>query len=245
MDPRSRDAIQQLTRDFYRRHAQSFSDSRDHPWPGWERVAERIPPRPRILDVGCGNGRFASFLAARGRDDVDYTGVDQSEALLAIARSRTAAWPTTRVTLHAADVLAPGALPAGPFDVVVLFGVLLHVPGFDARVDLAARLAERLAPGGFLAATLWHFAMDERALRHTVPFDVHPIDVDATGVEPGRSTPALAGRHGRGPLLPLRRRRRGGEPGGGDPRAGTHPARSLPQRRTQPRPERVPAVDAS
>ncbi len=41
-----------------------------------------------MLDVGCGNGRFASFLAQSLCERFDYLGIDASEGLLARARAR-------------------------------------------------------------------------------------------------------------------------------------------------------------
>ena len=51
-----------------------------------DRMLEGLPAHARILDLGCGTGRpMAEYLLERGHR---ITGVDQSEALLAIARSR-------------------------------------------------------------------------------------------------------------------------------------------------------------
>jgi ubiquinone/menaquinone biosynthesis C-methylase UbiE len=51
----------------------------------------------RVLDVGCGTGDAAIFMAEQQRDTgARVTGVDLSEASLAVARARTcAAWTTS------------------------------------------------------------------------------------------------------------------------------------------------------
>ncbi len=79
-----------------------------------------IPPGSRVLDLGCGSGELASYLAARG-DRV--WGVDVNPAALALAAPFCAA---TRVadleTAELADLF-----PGQRFDVVVFADVLEHV----------------------------------------------------------------------------------------------------------------------
>ncbi len=91
MDPLTRHQLHALSLAFYEERAQDFDASRvDLPWPGWDRVASHLPGgRLRVLDIGCGNGRFALDLLARGRA-LDYLGTDASEALLDAARARVA-----------------------------------------------------------------------------------------------------------------------------------------------------------
>ena len=60
---------------------------------------ELVPPPPRrTLDLGCGEGRFARDLAARGYDVV---GVDASPTMLAAAREAA-----PELELHLADAAA-------------------------------------------------------------------------------------------------------------------------------------------
>lgn len=186
MNPRTRELLQSLNRDFYEKHAGSFDSTRDHPWPGFRRVLDRLPSGPRtLLDAGCGNGRFALFLAETERVDVAYTGIDASQALLSSCRKRTRHLSRSPLRFVRCDLLQERDLPVGPFDAIVLFGVLHHVPGFEQRVKLITRLASRLAPGGFLAATLWRFGSDPRVAGRTVAWQDQPIGIDPAELEPG------------------------------------------------------------
>lgn len=186
MERGTRELLLALNRDFYETHAAAFDATRDHPWPGWQRVAERLPREGcAVLDAGCGNGRFARFLCAQGRTDLDYVGVDASDALLRAARARTPDASGQRFRFVRGDLFDAHTLPAGPFDAIVLFGVLHHVPGFDERVGLVVQLASRLAPGGFLAATIWRFGSDPRVKGRTLDWEAHPVAVDPTTLEPG------------------------------------------------------------
>ena len=202
MNPKTQQALSAVNRDFYEAVADEFSATRRDPWPGWERVLARIeelePPSPlEVLDLGCGNGRFASFLCDRWRGDFSYLGVDSSPSLLRIARE---AFDGARQIRFAELDLLPQdpsqpltspspALPSGPFDLVVLFGLLHHVPGFETRRALLAEAASRLRPRGLLVVTAWRFGASERFEKRTLDWDSFnrgrsdPIDPEE--LEPG------------------------------------------------------------
>jgi SAM-dependent methyltransferase len=98
----------------------------------------------RVLDAGCGTGRVAVELAARG---FSVVGVDADERMLEAAR---------RKALHLewvhADLADPGDRLGGDFDLVVLAGnVMIFVqPGSEGAV--LTGLSARLRPGGLLVA---------------------------------------------------------------------------------------------
>lgn len=98
----------------------------------------------RVLDAGCGTGRVAIELAARG---FSVVGADADERMLDTARRKAPAleW------VHA-DLADPGARLGVGFDVVVLAGnVMIFVqPGTEGAVLTA--LSDRLRPGGLLVA---------------------------------------------------------------------------------------------
>ena len=84
MDDSTRQRLNAVNRDFNTQHAGTFARTRNHPWPGWERALRAGPQEEplRVLDVGCGNGRFGHFLAEQAGRRIAYTGVDLSPALL-------------------------------------------------------------------------------------------------------------------------------------------------------------------
>jgi SAM-dependent methyltransferase len=94
-----------------------------------------LPPR-RALDLGCGAGRSAVWLAERGWQ---VTGVDFSETALERARgsSRDVDWVL-------ADLREYEPEPAAYDLVLVLY---VHVPAAE-RGPILARAAGALAPGG-------------------------------------------------------------------------------------------------
>jgi SAM-dependent methyltransferase len=127
----------------------------------------------RILDAGCGNGRYSKFLLREADADAVLTAFDLSPRMLLRARARLA---NPRVSHVVADLTR---LPYGneSFDAIVCGWVLEHLP--DPRPGLS-ELSRVLKPGGklLLMATedtltgamcsrLWHCRTYNRSfLRH-------------------------------------------------------------------------------
>lgn len=107
-------------------------------------AVERIGPR--VLDVGCGTGDLANWLAAQGRT---VTGVDFLASPLEQAREKAAA-AGVRPTFLQMDALAVGEIPER-FDAVTDCG-LFHTFDAAGRSAYVSALRKLLEPGarGFL-----------------------------------------------------------------------------------------------
>jgi 2-polyprenyl-3-methyl-5-hydroxy-6-metoxy-1,4-benzoquinol methylase len=80
--------LNQLNNKFYQSVADDFSESRQYFWQGWEKITEYLEKNHRkikILDIACGNARFAQFLKEK-KVDFTYSGLDNSQQLIKIAR---------------------------------------------------------------------------------------------------------------------------------------------------------------
>ena len=147
-----------------------FDATRQVAWRGWERLLNGIDlPVQSVLDLGCGNGRFALFLAAWQAQPFRYVGVDSSADLLAQARRQLAEAAGIDATLVESDLVL-GELPRHSAQLVALFGLIHHVPGFARRRELLASAADCVAPGGYLALAAWRFYEKERFRRRIVPW---------------------------------------------------------------------------
>jgi SAM-dependent methyltransferase len=184
-------ALREVNRRFYQERASEFSRTRERPWSGWgeilDRLGELLPDPPRVLDVGCGNGRFARFLEDRLGGKFDYCGVDESPLALTEARKRL---PSREFIEH--DFLestAPPSLSGRRFDLIALFGVLHHVPGRKNRLELMRRLEALLAPRGLLAFSIWRFERLARFQKKVVPWAEFRaragVGIDVEDLEPG------------------------------------------------------------
>lgn len=111
-----------------------------------------LPPRSRILDVGCGGGWVTQFLARLGHH---VTGIDISEELLEIARERMAfdMYPPYenepfRTEFHLLDLEEAAADYGSPFDCVLFMSALHH---FVNPVTAIRNATARLTGTGRLA----------------------------------------------------------------------------------------------
>jgi len=102
-----------------------------------------------VLDVGCGTGRVALDLAARG---CDVTGIDSEPELIDALRARAGErdLPVKAVVGDARtfDLGTTFALVISPMQVVQLLG------GADGRAQMLAAVRRHLRPGGLFAAAL-------------------------------------------------------------------------------------------
>lgn len=175
-----------LSRRFYEVHGESFDGTRIRPWAGWQRLLPRLAQLPKpvhCLDLGCGNGRFAAFLAEHGLE-ADYLGVDLSPALIASARRRNP--PSARFL--EADLLDGASwreLAGHSFDLIVLFGVLHHIPSFASRRQVVQGSTTLLRPGGLLVYTHWRIDQDVDRLSRLVAGSHESFGLEGADLEPG------------------------------------------------------------
>lgn len=120
-----------------------------------------VPPRCRLLEIGCGGGRDAVFLASNGfrvvatdasaamldafrqsapRDDLFVVGYPDSSSRYA---------PTLQVARASFPLPADHALLSDRFDAVVAMAVVMHLPDSDL-FEFAYQVRQMLAPGGTL-----------------------------------------------------------------------------------------------
>jgi ubiquinone/menaquinone biosynthesis C-methylase UbiE len=117
--------------------------SADKPHVEWwlSRLAEagELAPGKRLLDLGCGTGRWIIPLAERTR--CDAVGVDNSPDMLAQARAKD---PNGRVTWLLGDVLAPPVAPDS-CDCALMSLMLHHI---DEPLAVFRVVDKVLRPGG-------------------------------------------------------------------------------------------------
>ena len=106
----------------------------------------KVRPGTRVLDVGCGVGRWSCRLAARG---ASVTGVDLSPTMIREARRRAAAQGVAARCRFLAQDLAALEVE-GRFDLILGVTVLQHILEPVALHASVQRLASRLAADGVL-----------------------------------------------------------------------------------------------
>ena len=204
MDPQTQNTLLSVNRRFYDQVAIHFDATRQGWTPGLCAILPYFEPgakeTPTILDVGCGNGRFARLLAQEGIA-ARYTGVDGNAQLLRLARESVVDLAGMECRFIQADLADPSwteALPHGSetggaaagfddrqrtpvFDVVICTATIQHMPGYNLRLRLLRdfrRLATR-----FVILSFWQFLSRERFRAKLI--DPHAVGIDASALEPG------------------------------------------------------------
>ncbi|MBI2624834.1 MAG: class I SAM-dependent methyltransferase [Candidatus Nealsonbacteria bacterium] len=127
--------------------AEDFSSKRKEPWPEIKFLFDNyIIPGEKVLDLGCGNGRFSAFVKDK---KADYFGTDASERLIAIAKRN---YPG--VSFQAADAFNL-PFPSNFFNKVYIIAVLHHIPSKDKRLRFLDEAKRVLKPGGLLVLAVW------------------------------------------------------------------------------------------
>jgi 2-polyprenyl-3-methyl-5-hydroxy-6-metoxy-1,4-benzoquinol methylase len=116
----------------------------------FDAVLNEVPQGSSVLDYGCGHGLLSLEAGLRRRATV--LGVDIDPKKVAVARRAA----TSAVCF---DLIRPGEIPAGRWDVICLVDVL-YLLSPQARQGLLGGLMTHLAPGGVLIVK----EMDSRPL---------------------------------------------------------------------------------
>ena len=107
------------------------------------RIAEHVPTRGRILDVGCGHGLFGNLLALESPRR-EIVGVDPMASKIAVAARAGRTLPNARYFVGSASGVAEA-----DYDAITVLDVLYLLPP-PAKLALLQRCRALLAPGGVL-----------------------------------------------------------------------------------------------
>ena len=139
-------SILEQTKQNYNLIAKEFSASRREIWEELNFLFANLKEREKVLDLGCGNGRWYPVFKEK---KVDYFGVDNSEKLIEIAKEN---FPDAK--FFVGDALN---LPFSDnfFDKVYSIALLHHIPSEDFRIKVLKEAKRVLKSGGILILTCW------------------------------------------------------------------------------------------
>ena len=188
--------LSRITSEFYAQQAQSFSATRQAPWQGWQKCLEVTPQllageKPSVLDIGCGNLRFARFLCDEaGIVPAKYFAVDNCKPLVESGdvdeQVSDLAFIELDVIKSLLDNTLSSRLTAPPCDLVVAFGFLHHVPGAKNRLKLLRTLLEKTKPGGYVCVSFWQFMNSQKLAakaQETTAQGLCALSIDASELE--------------------------------------------------------------
>lgn len=148
MDRKYAQYLLRKTKQDYNKIAEEFSSKRRFMWRDLKPLLDYTTLGDRVLDLGCGNGRL--FQALKDKH-IEYLGVDNSEKLIEIARSKYAA---LGAKFQLADALNLSLLD-NSFDKIYSIAVLHHIPSKEFRLQFLKEAKRVLKPNGLLILTVW------------------------------------------------------------------------------------------
>ncbi|NCO80431.1 class I SAM-dependent methyltransferase [bacterium] len=138
------------TEEDYNLIAEDFSRTRGQVWEELRFLEEYLISGEKVLDLGCGNGRLYELFKEKF---VDYYGVDSSDKIIEIAKSR---YPKTK--FQVADALN---LPFTEnfFDKVISIAVFHHIPSKEFRLQFLNEIKRVLKPEGKIILLVWNLSI--------------------------------------------------------------------------------------
>jgi len=136
------------TRKDYNLIADDFSSTRNEAWDEMFFLFENyLKPRDKVLDLGCGNGRWFKLFKTY---NIDYIGVDSSVKLIDIAQKNN---PEAKFQIEEGLELS---FPDNFFDKIYCIAVFHHIPSKELRLKFLEETKRILKPGGILILTVWN-----------------------------------------------------------------------------------------
>jgi SAM-dependent methyltransferase len=156
MDNKTIELFLNLNNQFYELNNEEFNKTRQNHWNGWYKCIEFInlidKKEIKVLDLGCGNGRFLDFLKKNIKRDISYTGLDNNAHLLSRGNKNEGRFIKK-------DIFSINEITNlnFKFDLIVGFGVTHHIPSNKLRVDWHKQVGQLLENNGILILTYWDF----------------------------------------------------------------------------------------
>ena len=140
--------LKRIVADSYEATAEHFAETRNKvPAPDFLWAVGKLRADDFVLDVGCGSGRLLGVLPI---DTSRYLGIDQSAALLAIARREHVDY-----RFIAGDLTLAETWPENKYLAVFCSAVINHIPGRTERIKVLRSMLSAAKTGGRLIISYW------------------------------------------------------------------------------------------
>ena len=149
--------IKQDLQSFYNTEAKKYAETRKKFWHEEKAILDAITPlfeewkKIRVLEFGCGSGRFASLLNQKFSEQFDYVWIDLSDELLSYASQDNPnltffQWDITKLVKN---------FEQESFDLIVWTSSFQHIPTAKERSFLMKNFYRLLDYDGMLLMTNW------------------------------------------------------------------------------------------
>ena len=187
-------ALNDLNKLFYETVGNEFDRTRQQYWEGWDTFLPTLKNLVnqkrsiKVLDVACGNSRFGRFLnESLPEAEINYTGLDREPQLIQLSEQ---ALKATNLTYKLTEIDIVQNLIDNTFieklsenyDLIVIFGLLHHIPSKNLRDRLIANSNNKLNKNGLLILSSWQFAKLPRFSERFI--DPKKLSIDPNELEP-------------------------------------------------------------
>lgn len=163
--------INQETSNFYALLSDSFSETRQHKWPGWDNCLLTIKKlinnnkSLKILDFGCGNLRFENYLCKNFPSaNFEFDCVDNNK--MSSDFKFNIKHKINFINLDIVDCLLnqDDFLALSKYDLIVCFGLMHHIPGSSIRQLLFFKLKSLMKKNSIFIVSLWQFEKSKKLM---------------------------------------------------------------------------------
>ncbi len=128
--------------------SQEFSQTRQHGWKEFEKYLPHLKKTDKIVDLGCGNGRFFTFLKKHGL--TNYIGIDNNQKFLDLAKIQQ------KEARFIKGDLAKTPLANKSQNVATAIASFHHLPTVNLRKKSLREIQRILKANGTLIISVWN-----------------------------------------------------------------------------------------
>lgn len=135
----------------YEKIAQHFDETRTSHWSKVKEFLLSLPSYSTVLDIGCGNGKYASV-----RKDFHYIGTDITLPLLYKSKFHTVSAEVFRSScMHKLPIKTASV------DAILHIAVLHHFATYEERFHIIKSFFDYLRPNGRILFTVWAYEQSD------------------------------------------------------------------------------------
>lgn len=188
MDIKTIKDLNTLNQQFYKTVGKEFDRTRQQYWEGWDTLLPYLQSitknkqQIRALDLACGNSRFGRFMDEYLKDiSIEYHGIEREPQLITLSYEALEA-TSLKVELERLDIVNSlidstfSQKLTNTYDIIVIFGLLHHIPSKKLRENLISVISDKLANGGLLIVSSWQFAKLPRFYERFIDPKILSID---------------------------------------------------------------------